>query len=144
MRRAAVLLYALVLSGCYYYRPVLQTPQPATYVSVALTDSGTERLWHYLGPDVGTLRGRLLSADDTAFALSVFAVDLRHGSSLSWKGERAVVNRDLVAGLSDRHFSVGRTSLAGVLSTAAFFFTVQAFKVFGFGGSGGGGGGRPR
>ncbi|MFN2572702.1 MAG: hypothetical protein ABR537_14000 [Gemmatimonadales bacterium] len=144
MRLIGACLAGIVAAGCYYYRPVSTTPPPATFVSVALTDSGTQRLWRYLGPDVGNVRGRLVAADDTALTLSVDAVEMRNGTSLGWKGERAVVNRQLVQELSDRHFSIGRTTLAGGLSAAAFFLTVQAFKVLGGGGSGGGGGGKPR
>lgn len=145
--RAAPIVLATVLSvGCYYYRPTeTRTPTPQTYVSVALTDSGTDRLWRYLGPDVGSLRGRLLTTDEGSYTMAVFAVDLRNGSVLGWRGERVVVNRELVSSLSERRFSVGRTTLAGGLSAAAFVLTLQAFKVLtGGGGSSDGGGGKPR
>lgn len=147
--RIVAILFAVVLTaGCYYYRPMptpAPTPASLTYVSVALTDSGTDRLWRYLGPDVGSLRGRLVTTDDSTYTMSVFAVDLRQGTSLGWKGERVVLNRQLVSGLSERRFSVGRTTLAGGLSATAFVLTLRAFKILtGGGGSSGGGGGRPR
>jgi len=133
-------------AACYYYRPIEQsrTPPPEMYISATLTDSGTERLWRYLGPDVGSIRGRLLSADDSTYAMSVDAVDMRHGSSLSWKGERVMIQRQWVDGFSERQFSLGRTTLAGGISVAAFLLTIQAFKIAGNGSGGGGGGGKPR
>lgn len=144
MRFAIIALAAVAAAGCYYYQPLTSAPAPETALSVTLTDSGTDRLWRYLGPDVEALRGRLLSSDDTMYAMSVYAVDLRHGTTLGWKGERVVVNRNLVAALSERRFSLGRTALSGSLTAAGFWLTVQAFKIFGAGSSGGGGGGKPR
>jgi len=144
MRLLGLALGAWLMAGCYYYRPIEQTPSPEMYVSAALSDSGTERLWRYLGPDVASVRGRLLSADDSMYGMSVYAVDLRHGSSLSWKGERVVLQRQWVDGFAERRFSVGRTTLAGGISVAAFMLTVQAFKIAGNGSSGGGGGVKPR
>jgi hypothetical protein len=113
-------------------------------LSVTLTDSGTDRLWRYLGPDVEALRGRLLTLDDTMYTMSVSAVDLRHGTTLGWKGERVVVKRDLVAEVSERRFSLGRSALASGITAAAFALTLEAFKVLGIGSASSGGGGKPR
>jgi hypothetical protein len=136
---------AILNAGCYYYRPTeTPTPAPTTFVSMALTDSGTDQLWRYLGPEVGALRGRLLATEGGSYAMSVYAVDLRNGTTLGWKGERVVVSRGLVSGMSERHFSLGRTALTSGLSAAGFVLTLQAFKVFGGGGSSAGGGGKPR
>ena len=146
MRAIPFVVAAILNAGCYYYRPVdAPLPAPASFVSITLTDSGTDQLWRYLGPEVGALRGRLLATDGGNYAMSVFAVDLRNGTTLGWKGERVVVSRGLVAGLAERHFSFGRTALTSGLTTAGFVLTLQAFKVFGGGGpTSGGGGGRPR
>jgi len=136
---------AILNTGCYYYRLVeTPPPEPAPFVSIALTDSGTDQLWRYLGPEVGALRGRLLSTDGGSYAMSVYAVDLRNGTTLGWKGERVVVSRGLVSGLSERRFSLGRTTLASGLSAAGFMLTLKAFQVLSVGGSPIGGGGRPR
>jgi hypothetical protein len=109
---------------------------------LALTDSGTDRLWRYLGPDIETVRGRVLEWGDTSVALAVDAVESRHGQTLSWKGERVVIGRALVASVTERHISVGRTILAGGFSAIGFIATIEAFKGIGIGaGSGGGGGG---
>jgi len=144
VRLGIIVLAAITAAGCYYYQPLTSVPSPETPLSVTLTDSGTDRLWRYLGPDVETLRGRLLASDDTMYAMSVSAVDLRHGTTLGWKGERVVVNRDLVAALSERKFSLGRTALTGSLTAAGFWLTVQAFKLLGGGSPSGGSGGKPR
>jgi len=138
-------LLTLCGSGCYYYRSVTTlTPPPGTYVAVALSDSGTEHFWRYLGPDVGTVRGRLLFADDTSYAVGVESVELRHGPALGWKGERVVLPRFFVVGVQDRHFSVGRSALAGGLSLVGLVASYGAFRALEAGGGGGGGGGHPR
>lgn len=144
MRFVIIVAAAAAASGCYYYRPLTRTPAPEMALSVTLTDSGTDRLWRYLGPDVETLRGRLLFSDDSTYTLSVTAVDLRHGTTLGWNREHVAVRRDLVAGLSERRFSLGRTALTSSLSAAAFLLTLKAFDVLGSGSPSGGGGGRPR
>jgi hypothetical protein len=144
VRAFPLVLTAMLSVGCYYYRPVRTPPmEPAPFVSIALTDSGTDQLWRYLGPEVGSLRGRLLSTDGGSYAMSVYAVDLRNGTTLGWKGERVVVSRGLVSGLSQRRFSLGRTTLAGGLTAAGFVLTFQAFKVLIGGGSAPGGSGKP-
>jgi hypothetical protein len=140
VRIVAIICAALCAAGCYYYRPLNNAPQPEMSLSVTLTDSGTDHLSKYLGPDVESVRGRLLSVDDTTYAMSVSAVDLRHGMSLGWKGERVALNRSLVANMSERRFSAGRT-----LTMAGFYLTVQAFRIITGGvklGGGNGGGSR--
>jgi hypothetical protein len=143
--RLVLFLFAISGAGCYYYRPVTTlTPPPGAYVAVALTDSGTDHFWRYLGPDVGTVRGRLLFADDTSYAVGVESVELRHGSALGWKGERVVLPRFYVVGVQGRHFSVGRSALAGGLSLVGIVASYGAFRAIQAGGGGGGGGGPPR
>jgi hypothetical protein len=132
-------------TGCYYYRPVpTLTPPPGAYVAVTLTDSGTDHFWRYLGPDVGTVRGRVLVADDTSYAVGVEAVELRHGTTLDWKGERVVLPRSYVVVVQGRHFSVGRSVLAGGLSVVGLVASYGAFRAIQAGGGSGGGGGPPR
>jgi len=134
----------ILAAGCYYYAPLERPePQSGTYLQVMLTDSGTSHFWPYLGPDVGDLRGRLVNADQQTIALSVEAVDLRHGQVLSWKGETVNLGREYVARLDERHLSKSRTVLLTAGSILALIATLTAFDNFGIGaGSGGGGGGR--
>ncbi len=135
----------ILTAGCYYYQP-LQTPapQPGAYLQVLLTDSGTSHFWPYLGPDVGDLRGRLITADHQALALSVESVEQRHGQVLSWKGETVTLGREYVAHMNERHLSKSRTFLIAAGSVAAFLTAITTFTNLGIGSAGGGGGGQPR
>src|SRR5438552_16715971 len=99
-------------AACYYYQPLdTPSPQPGTYIQVMLTDSGTSHFWGYLGPDVGNLRGRLVTASPQVLSLSVASVEQRHGQILGWKGETVTLGREYVATMQERHLSKGRTVL---------------------------------
>ncbi len=140
------MLGILILNAaCYYYQPLqAPAPQPGTYLQVLLTDSGTSHFWPYLGPDVGDLRGRLVTADHQALALSVESVEQRHGQVLSWKGETVTLGREYVAHMNERHLSKSRTFLIAAGSVAAFLTAITTFTNLGIGSAGGGGGGQPR
>ncbi len=135
----------ILTAGCYYYQPLqAPAPEPGTYIQVMLTDSGTSHFWPYLGPDVGDLRGRLVTADHQVLALSVESVEQRHGQVLSWKGETVTLGREYVAHMNERHLSKSRTFLIAAGSVAAFLTAITTFTNLGIGSGGGGGGGQPR
>jgi len=145
VRHGITMSLLICATGCYYYQP-LETPDPqlGTYMQVMLTDSGTSHFWGYLGPDVGEVRGRLITADTQALALSVESVQQRHGQVLSWKGEPVTLGREYVATLRERRLSRGRIALLAGGSTLGLVVLVTAVKSLGFGSGGSGGGGPPR
>ena len=150
-RSCVVVLLLISATGCYYYQPLdipapapAPAPRPGTYMQVALTDSGTSHFWGYLGPDVGNVRGRLITADPGALALSVESVEQRHGQVLSWKGETVTLSREYVATMQERHLSKGRVVLLAGSSVVGFIAVVAGFKSLGIGSGSGGGGGQPR
>jgi len=145
IRQLPFCLTLLFSAGCYYYQPLsAPAPEPGTYLQVMLTDSGTSHFWSYLGPDVGDLRGRVLTADTQAIGLSVESVDLRHGQVLGWKGETVSLGREFVARLDERRLSKTRTLLTTVGAVVAFVGALTAYNNLGIGSKGGGGGGFPR
>jgi len=140
-----VMVLLISAAGCYYYEPLeTPAPQPGTYMQVMLTDSGTSHFWGYLGPDVGNLRGRLITANPEALALSVESVEQRHGQILSWKGERVRLGGECVATMQESHVSKVRTALLAGGSVVGFIAARAAFTLFTGGSGGGGGGGPPR
>jgi len=115
-------------AGCYYYRPLQSaSPPPGSYLAAFLTDTGSDHLSRAIGPDVGVVRGRLLTSDDQALTFSVLGVSLRHGESVTWKGERVALSREYLAGLEQRHLSRGRTAL---IAGAVVLGLVTTYKVF--------------
>jgi hypothetical protein len=135
----------IAATGCYYYQPLdTPAPRPGTYMQVMLTDSGTSHFWGYLGPDIGNVRGRLITVDPQAFALSVQSVEQRHGQILTWKGEPVTLRREYVATVQERRVSKSRLALLAGASVVGIVATVAALTNWGFGSGSAGGGGPPR
>jgi len=139
-RSVCVLLAMWCATACYYYEP-LATPQPApgSYVSATLNDPGTDTLSRTIGPDVRSIRGRLLTSDPDALRLSVTGVTLHHGENVTWKGEVVTVNRVYLAGVEQRHLARGRTAIFVGATLAALLTTYKVFQGVGIIPSGSGG-----
>ena len=144
MSARVILLVALasLQTGCYNYAPLRRSRLvPSTYLAVTLTETGSEELARYIGPNVLVVRGRFLSATDRGLVLSVSAVESRRGDVLEWKGESVVVPGEFVRSLEERQTAAGKTVLLAGASLVGFF---AAYAAFGPGASGttpGGGGG---
>src|SRR5690242_10861185 len=78
---AALLMLGVGLQlGCYNYLPLRRSGlTPSSYLAVTLTESGSEELARYLGPDALVVRGRYLAATDRGLALAVESVESRRG-----------------------------------------------------------------
>jgi hypothetical protein len=143
MQRFGRIGLAIVLAaaaGCYRYVP-LATPQPqsGTYITALLTDSGTAELADYLGPNVASVGGRLVSTSAEELQISVVNVASRAGAEAFWKGETVRVPRRLVSGIQERKLSGSRSSLVATIGLAAGVGLLRAFGVLsaGSGSSGG-------
>jgi hypothetical protein len=128
IRYLSVLIAIGCATGCYYYEPI-DTPQPApgSYLSATLNDLGTDTLSRTIGPDVRSIRGRLLTSDGTALRLSVTGVTSHHGENITWKGESVTLNRIYLAGLEQRRLSKGRTA---IIVGATVVGLVTTYKIF--------------
>ncbi len=123
---ASVLAWAA--AGCYYYQPIATPdPTPGTYLSATITDTGADHLARTIGPDVRSIRGRLLAADGAELRLSVLGVSLHHGEDITWRGEAVSVNREYVIQLQQRKLAKGRTVL---IAGATLLSMVTTYKVF--------------
>ncbi len=120
---------AWAATGCYYYQP-LATPDPApgTYLSATITDTGADHLARTIGPDVRSVRGRLVSSDGGALTLAVTGVSLHHGENITWKGEAVTVNREYVIQLDQRRLAKGRTILIAGALIASMVTTYRVFQ----------------
>ncbi len=130
MRGLAVLGVSLTLLqvGCYNYLPLSRSHLvPSTYLAVTLTESGSEELAPYLGPNVLVVRGRFLSTTERGLALSVAAVENRRGNSFEWKGESVVIPGEFVRSVEERRVARSKTVLLAGASVAGFLITYAAF-----------------
>ncbi len=119
MGRLIPLIVCGLLAGCYFYEPLRTTePQVGTRIAAELTGYGSDTLARYVGPSVTSVRGYVVSAENTNVVLSVTSVTDRYGQEH----------------FQQRRFSLGRSLLLG----AAFLgVTVAAWDVFKGGVSGG-------
>ncbi len=136
-----------MLAGCYFYEPLRTVePQVGTRVAAELTGHGSDTLARYVGPQVTTLRGYVVSAESTNVMLSVMSVTDRRGQEQSWRGERVRVPRLAIQDFQQRRFSLGRTLLLSALLAGGSVVAWEMFQQGSRGGSlpGPGGGGVPK
>src|SRR5947208_15809096 len=126
MRAAILTAAACVTAGCYNYDPlVTPSPEPGTYVSLSLTDAGSQELARYLGPNVFIVRGRYLQHGDGGLLVSVASVELKLGNEVSWAGETVALPDSAISAIEVRQLARGRSALllgagvAGLVAPAA-------------------------
>jgi hypothetical protein len=142
--RAGPLVYVaagLLGLGCYNYLPLRRSSlTPSSYLAVTLTESGSEELARYLGPNALVVRGRYLQATERGLALAVESVESRRGDILRWAGETVVVPGEFVRSVERRAVSRSKVVLLAGAAVAGLVVTYQAFGPASGGGVGGGGG----
>ena len=144
VRCVLVVAAGLLQVGCYNYLPLRRSSLvPSSYLAVTLTESGSEELAPYLGPNALVVRGRYLAATDRGLALAVDAVESRRGDIARWAGETVVVPGEFVRAVQQRQVSRSKVVLLTGAAVAGFVVAYQAFGPASGGGLGGGGGSGP-
>ena len=141
-----VLLVAGVLAqvGCYNYLPLRRSGLvPSSHLSITLTESGSDELAPYLGPNVLVVRGRYVGPNERGLAVSVESVESRRGGIARWAGETVVVPGEFVRALEQRQVSRSKVVLLTGAAVAGFVVAYEAFGPASGGGLGGGGGSGP-
>jgi hypothetical protein len=144
LRAALPIVTGLLQVGCYNYLPLRRSSLvPSSYLAVTLTESGSEELAPYLGPNALVVRGRYLAATDRGLALAVDAVESRRGDIARWAGETVVVPGEFVRAVEQRQVARSKVVLLTGVAVAGFVVAYQAFGPASGGGLGGGGGSGP-
>ena len=144
MRPSVLITAACLTAGCYSYRPLATpTPELGTSIAVTLTDSGSDELAHYLGPNVFAVRGRYLGDSDGGLLVSVSSVESKRGDELTWAGETVTLPTNDIASLQVRQFAKGRSALLLGMSVTGLVATTAAFSLIGGGTEPNPGGKRP-
>ena len=133
----AVVLLLPNTVGCYTTRYVPEgTVQPEMRVSLSITDRGRVAIADSLGTGVLKVNGRLLSATDSQYVVSVSDLDLMNGRTARWNGETVGIDRQHVGGVGQRTLSRSRTgALAAGVIAAIVLIAVQSITGFLGGGS---------
>jgi hypothetical protein len=114
MSRRFWLGYAVMLVGCYTYRPLATTePVQGSRVSAQLTGQGSVDMASQIGPDVLHVEGDVVAADSNGLELVVREIESFRGIRSDWQGEHVKIPRQALAGMQERRLSVGGTGLMG-------------------------------
>ncbi len=133
-------------AACYTYTPLVASPEPASHVSVVLSDFGRLEASRQIGPNAERLEGSVVSTSDSGYMLAVSGVRSIQGNWVKWTGETVSVRRDYVALAYRRELSKSRTAVVAVGAAAAVTAIIVGFDLFGIGNDpidnqpGGGGG----
>lgn len=130
----------LVLLGlqhaCYVYTPARAVRlEPGTPYAFDLTDRGRVALGERLGPGVASVEGRLISADNEQYVLSVARVETLDRKTSHWTGEQLNIRQDFVGSVRERRFSRGRTALAAAITLGSIALFAVTRELLGFGSS---------
>jgi hypothetical protein len=143
-RMASLVTGVLLQVGCYNYLPLRRsTLVPSSYLAVTLTETGSEEMAWYLGPNPLVVRGRYLATTERGLALSVESVESRRGDLAHWAGETVVVPGEFVRQVEQRAVSPSKTVLLAGAALAGFVIATQAFGPASAGALDGGGGPGP-
>lgn len=145
MRAIHVLPLGLLLAGaaCYRYVPIAGgAPPPGSEFRANLTDDGSQRLTPILGAQVATVEGRVSSANDSAFVVSVSATTNKAHVQTFWTGESITLPRSAIQTIEARQLNRRKTWLIAAIGIAGGFFAAKIFDLF-EGSAGGDGGGPP-
>jgi hypothetical protein len=134
MRVVVLASLIIVAGGCYNYAPLSQvSPEPGTALAVTLTDSGTQSLARYIGPDVFVVRGHYVGSDDAGMRVAVSSVELVRGDERSWNGEIVTLPDNAVASLEVRRLAKGRSFLLAGAAVTGLVVSTAAFNLVGIG-----------
>ena len=113
---------ALLLGGCYTYRPLgAVQPLPGTRVSAELTNDGARDLSGQVGPEVEHVEGEVIAVNSTGVELAVRQVETARGIQADWKGEKVTIPSIAVSGWQQRRLSVGGTGFLGGLVAGGLY-----------------------
>ncbi len=129
MIRRSPLPLIVVLGACYTYRPLETTePEPGQRVSAQLTTEGSRDLTGQIGPEVLHVEGDVVEADSAGLDLDVQEIENYRGIRSDWHGEHVRLPREAVAGMQQRHISVGGTGLMGGALAAGLYLVYRVLS----------------
>jgi hypothetical protein len=132
MRGPMLIAAACLTAGCYNYNPLTTpSPEPGTYVAVALTDAGALALAPYLGPNAFVVRGRYVGDADQSVQMSVSSVELVRGDQVDWAGEQVTLPKSAIASVQVRQLSKRRSALLVGVGLTGLVATTAAFTLAG-------------
>ena len=121
-RCVASLAALTVVGGCYRYAPMNDgTVAAGADVRLALGPSATPELYRVLGDGTEAVEGRVTSASDAGYTLSVSGTrKMGQTATTAWAGEQITIPRAAVANVQRRTLDKKKTfGIAGIAILAA-------------------------
>jgi hypothetical protein len=120
--------------GCYTLQPIGgTTPDVGQKLALDINDQGRVALGGLMGPEIGSIEGRLVSQENGEFLLAVSHVRLLRGGEQTWTGEKVSIKRDFVGTTYERRFHKGRTALLSAVIVAGVVAVAASQDLLGFG-----------
>ncbi len=144
--RGIPLIFILVGAACYRYVPIASSAPPAgSEFRARLTDEGSTRLAPTLGAQIDMVEGRVSSANDSAYVVSVSATTNKSRVQTFWTGESVTLPRTTIQALEARMLDRRKTWVIATIGIVGGVLAAKIFDLFdgSAGGSGDGGGGPP-
>jgi hypothetical protein len=115
MKRVATCLIAVFGVACYRYAPAVSAvPSSGNVVRLQLSPTGAQTMSRILGRDAIAVEGRILSADDTSYAMAVTATRRGDDQPQTWAGEHVLVPRAAVQSVQARSLDRKKTFMIAV------------------------------
>lgn len=119
MKRLAVVLGALWLSGCYAYVPVKPASvQPGARVRAYLTPQASQAISGTIGPKVSMVEAAVDARQDDSLHLNVASYQTADGGQIYADHAPLSLSENAVRQMTQRKLSVERTVLFGILAAA--------------------------
>jgi hypothetical protein len=97
-------------------------------VSAQLTTEGSRDLTGQIGPEVLHVEGDVVQADSTGMDLDVLEIESYRGIRSDWHGEHVRLPRLAVAGMQQRHLSLGGTGIMAGAVAAGFYLVYKVLS----------------
>ena len=132
--RKVALALSIPLMGCYTLEPIGgATPEVGRRLSVDINDQGRVALGGSIGPEIGSIEGRLVSQENGEFMLAVSHVRFLRGGEQTWTGEKVSIRKDFIGTTYERRFHKGRTAMLAAVLVSGVVAIVAAQDLLGFG-----------
>ncbi len=141
-----MLSLGLLLAGaaCYRYVPIARGAPPlGSEFRARLTEEGSVRLTPTLGAQVALVEGRVNSANDSGYVVSVSATTNKSQVQTYWTGESVTLPRSAIQTLDARQLNRRKTWFIAAIGIVGGFLAAKVFDLFEGSASGDGGGPPP-
>ena len=132
-RTGTVAGLSALLAGCYTLQPASGVAPLGARVAFDINDVGRVALGGAVGPEIGTIEGRLVSSVDGDYTVAISAVKYLRGGTQVWSGEPVSIRKDFVNHSYIRQYSAGKTVVLSTALVSGLVAVMASLDLAGFG-----------